>query len=713
MTATPVRRVELRLNQLALAVLSTLMPAVVLAGVPADAAAELDRVVVSGTRAGAYAPGPTAGPTGLVLSPRETPQSISTVGREQMDDFGLDSINEVLESTTGVNVERVETGRTYYTARGFDITNFQRDGLGVPLPYGIQNGDVDTALYERIEVLRGANGLMSATGNPSATVNFVRKRPTQTWQASARAGIGSWDRLRLDGDVSGPLGASGAVRGRAVAAWERSDSYLDRYSHEKAVGYGVIETDLGATARLTAGLSYQRNDADSPLWGALPLYYSDGTPTDYDRSTSTAADWSFWDTEETRGFLEYARMLGADWKLRAAYNYEKSSEDTELFYVYGTPDRATGEGLYAYPSQYVGGFTAHQFDVRASGVLQLAGRSHDLVIGAGMSRGDMREISWYGDDIGTPLPAPLQHWNGSYPKPVFDAFSDGSDFDYRRDSLYATARWNLADTVKLITGANAARVRTTGVGYGEPAASEETRTSPFLGAVWDIAPAVSLYASYGEIFAQQSKLDIDGRPVGMILGSNAEVGAKGEWLGGRLNASAAVFRVEQENLAEYAGFDPVTARSYYAGRDATSRGIEFDVSGQIGAGWSLSGGFTHLDVEDADGAQARTYVPRNMLRLSSVWTVRAVDGLRLGVSVRWQDDIERTQGARADGTPIVTRQDAYTVVGLMAGYRFADRWDAVLNVDNVTDEKYIPSLYWAQGYYAPPRNVSLSVGYRF
>ncbi|MBW3549636.1 MAG: TonB-dependent receptor plug domain-containing protein [Proteobacteria bacterium] len=380
-------------------------------------ATDLDRVVVSGTRQSPYTAGDNSSATGLVLSPRETPQSVSVVSRQQMEDFGLDNINEVLESTTGINVERVETGRTYYTARGFDITNFQRDGLGIPLPYGIQNGDVDTALYQRIEVLRGANGLMSATGNPSATVNFVRRRPTAKPQGQVRATLGSWDRARLEGDVSGSLNGAGTVRGRAVGAWEQGDSYLDRHSLQKYVAYGVVEADLGESALLTAGVSHQRNDADSPLWGALPLYYTDGTPTSYDRSTSTASDWSFWDTEETRAFVELAHEFGRDWALRAAFNYEKSTEDTELFYVYGTPDRETGEGLFSYPSEYQGEFVARQADVRATGPLQLAGRSHDVLVGAAWAEGRLRDASLYGDDIGTPLP-PLEAWNGAYPKPV-------------------------------------------------------------------------------------------------------------------------------------------------------------------------------------------------------------------------------------------------------------------------------------------------------
>jgi outer membrane receptor for ferric coprogen and ferric-rhodotorulic acid len=678
----------------------------------AVAATDLDRVVVEGERPSGYAQPDTSAGTGLSLSPRETPQSVSVIGREQLDDFGLDDLNEALESTTGVNVERVETGRTYYTVRGFDVTNFQRDGLGVPLPYGIQNGDVDTALFERIEVLRGANGLMSGTGNPSATVNFVRKRPTDSFQGALHGTVGSWDRRRVDADLSGPLG-SGAVRGRVVAAWEDGDSYLDRHSLEKGVGYGVVEADLSTATVLTVGASRQRNRADSPLWGALPLYFTDGTPTDYDVSTSTAADWAYWITEDTRAFAEIAHAFGNGWSITGAFNWQKAEEDSELFYVYGTPDRDTGLGLFAYPSRY-GGETEFQYaDVRATGPVALGGRDHDVVVGAGWSDGNVNELSWYPAGIGTPLP-PLEDFDGNYPKPTFDLYSDGSDFDYRRDTVYGTARWNLADSFKLITGANYAKVRMTGFGYGEPKSTEASRTTPFVGAVWDFAPAYSAYASYGEIFAQQSQLDAAGNVLDPIEGDNAEVGVKGEWFGGRLNASLAAFLVNQDNLAEYAGFDLEQGRSFYEARDARAAGWEFDIAGRLTEQWSIAGGFTHVDIEDPQGGDTRTYVPRNMLRMVTVVDLSTVPGLRVGANLRWQDDIHREQSlVLPDGSPVVTRQDAYAVLGLMAGYRFGNGWEATLNLDNVTDEKYIPSLYWEQGYYAAPRSASLTVGYRF
>ncbi len=139
---------------------------------------QVDGVVVTGARTC------TSAVTGLDMSLRETPQSVTILNQARIRDFGLTSVNDLLAQVTGVNVEKVETDRTYYNSRGFDITNFQVDGVGLPLIWGIQFGDLDTVLFDRVEVVRGANSMMTGTGNPSATVNYVRKRPTDTFKAS-------------------------------------------------------------------------------------------------------------------------------------------------------------------------------------------------------------------------------------------------------------------------------------------------------------------------------------------------------------------------------------------------------------------------------------------------------------------------------------------------------------------------------------------------
>lgn len=143
----------------------------------ADAATQVERIEVTGSRASqGYLIEENSSATKLDLSLKETPQAISIISTEQLNDFALSNINLALDQATGVSVERIETDRTYYKARGFDITNFQVDGLGLPFTGGGIEGDLDTAIYQQVEVVRGANGLMSGVGNPSATVNMLLYR---------------------------------------------------------------------------------------------------------------------------------------------------------------------------------------------------------------------------------------------------------------------------------------------------------------------------------------------------------------------------------------------------------------------------------------------------------------------------------------------------------------------------------------------------------
>ncbi|HET6433674.1 TonB-dependent siderophore receptor [Dyella sp.] len=673
--------------------------------------ATIDSLSTEGT--GSYTTAAQTSATRLPLSIRETPQSVSVITRAQMDDFGLDSANDVLARTTGINVEKIETDRTYYSARGFDITNFLVDGLGLPFTSGGQQGDIDTAVYDHIEVLRGANGLLSFTGNPSATVNFVRKRPTAELQGNVGVTVGSWNHRRVDLDLSGAMNRSASVRGRFVAVDQDSDSYLDRYTTHKHVLSGIAEADLADDTMLTAGITWQRDKSKDPMWGALALYNTDGSPTHYDRATNPAADWSYWNIDDTRSFVQLDQGLGNDWHLKAALNHRRLSNASELFYIYGTPDAGTGLGLFSYPSRYTGVERQDYADLFASGPFSLGGRTHQLVIGANWARDTNQERSDYSADIGTPLPD-IDRWTGNYPRPAFDAYSDGSHFRTRRQSAYVTARWSLGEPLTLITGDSITRIHSDGLSYGVAHAYQQTRSTPYAGLVYDLGAHYSAYASYAAIFNPQTETDAGHRVLDPITGSNVEAGIKGAWFDQRLNATAAVFRTRQNNFAEYAGFHADTGQSYYRGTDAIAKGWELDVAGSLTRNWELSAGYTQLQIDTPEGADARTYVPRRTLRVSSSVRVAAVDGLKVGGSLRWQSAISRDQAALDPaGNEIYTRQGSYALVGLMARYDFNQAWSATLNLDNVTGRKYINSLYWAQGYYGAPASAMLRVDWRF
>ncbi|WP_165447657.1 TonB-dependent siderophore receptor, partial [Pseudomonas antarctica] len=120
---------------------------------------------------GAYTTGSMSTATKLNLSIKDTPQSVSVITRQQMDDFNLNTLTEVLRQTTGVNVQHYDSDRVYYSSRGYAITNYQIDGM--LNTFGYMKSDSDTIIYDHIEVVRGATGLTTGAGDPSATVNMV------------------------------------------------------------------------------------------------------------------------------------------------------------------------------------------------------------------------------------------------------------------------------------------------------------------------------------------------------------------------------------------------------------------------------------------------------------------------------------------------------------------------------------------------------------
>lgn len=679
----------------------------------AETATSVEGVSVSARREDAptehrdsYRGGRSRTATGLALTARETPQATSTLTRAQLDDFGLTSVNDALAYAAGVTVERVETDRTYYTARGFDVDNFQLDGVGLPFTNGAQWGDVDTLIYDRIEVLRGANGLLTGTGQPSATINFVRKRPTIAFQASGAATVGSWQTRRLEGDVSGALNADGTVRGRVVGAAQDGDSYLDRHGRRLYTLYGALDVDLSRDTTLSLSWLERQSHARSPMWGALPMTYTDDTQTDYAVSASTAADWAWWDNRERRLTAELTHDMGHGWQLRSVLTHRRNTTDSELFYVFGTPQRDDRTGLFGYPSAFDGTYTQNLLNVQASGPFSLGGRRHDLVVGANWAKEKADEHSGYASYGGfryTDLGASLSGWDGRFAKPAMDAAYDGSDFDSARRGLYGAARFSLADAVKLLTGAQWVSVRSSGTNYGVAHAYDATRFTPYLGAVWEVRPTLSAYASYTRIYKPQTEADAAGMPLAPVEGSNAEVGLKADVLDRALSLQAAVFETRQNGLAG----NPIWqgGRNVYEPQDTRSRGIELEATGRPVPGLEVAASLIHLQIHDANGEDARTFLPRDRATLSLRHDV--TDRLRATAGLRWQSARSRDVGG------VQVRQDALALLDLGVSYRIDRNWKVSAMVRNVTDQKYINSLYWEQAYHGAPRHALLTVNWTY
>lgn len=658
---------------------------------------QVERVVITGARTH------TSAVTGLDMSLRETPQSVTLVNQERIKDFALTDVNQLLAQITGINVEKVETDRTYYNARGFDITNFQVDGVGLPLIWGIQFGDLDTVLFDHVEAVRGANSMMTGTGNPSATINYVRKRPTHTFQASGALQYGSWNDYRLEADVSGPLNASGTLAGRLIYANEDKDSYLDHYKVNRNVYGALLAWD--ATPKLTAtiGWSMQDNRSRGNNWGALPLTYSDGTRVDYPRSASTSADWTHWNVRDQTGFAELAWRFDNGWQFKTIGTLKRFEENAKLLYAYGAPDKTTGLGVKGMAGVYPSIYESAILDAYASGPFQLLGRTHQLVVGGQVSRSHGHEYEDFSTE--TIVYGPVTDWDHIQPaEPSFPGAYLAADQVDRLGRFYAAAHLNVSDRLKIVGGFNALWLKSKGFSYNVDQARDASKVSPYVGAVYDLNDNVSLYANYTDIFNPQVEVDINHAKLNPAHGKSYEAGFKSEWFDKRLYLTGAVFTSRQANLAEFAGtFED--GKSYYAGVDTKATGYELEAVGAINDQWRVSLGWTDLSIKDEDGNKARVYLPRKTLKASTTYTIPSVRNLTLGAQVRWQDDIQ-SQDA-------LLEQNAYGVLDLMAGIDVTEKVRATLNVKNATDKTYLTSLMWSQSYYAAPRSVSVRLDYAF
>ena len=654
--------------------------------------------------------------TRLPLSQRETPQSISVVTRAQITDFQLNDVNALLTTVPGISVFAGETDRVYYSARGFDIQTFQIDGIGLPFSFGIQTGSLDTAIYDRIEVVRGAPGLLSPTGNPSAVINFVRKRPYRELKATASAQYGSFDALRLDGDVSVPLTADGSIRARAVGAYANSDSYIDRYKLKRWTGYGIVEADLGPNTVISAGYGHQDHTSRGAMWGALPLYYTDGSRIDYERSANYAPDWSSWNVVDRQIFGDLTHDMGNGWTAKLSVLRKATDEDNTLFYVYGNPDRATGLGIASYPGAFLGDTRNLTIDAYAGGPVDIAGRRHDVMFGVMRGAERYQQYSSYDHaTIGVSLPLDT-FLNGTFARPNFPTpYTLSLDTNTRRETVYGLVRLNLADPFKVMVGGNYTHARSEGASYGAPTAYDHKRFLPFVGATLDLTGAISAYASYATIFNPQTEFDINNRLLDPIKGDNVEAGLKGAWFGGRFNASAAVFQARQRNTAEAAGFDTVLGRTIYRGVDATSQGIELEVGGNPVQGLQVTSGFTTMRVRGDDDQAVRTFVPRNTARLNLTYTPAPLPALKLGASMQYQSRFYFEPGSNSvtTGQPIRLTQGNYALLDLLARYDLTPNIAVSANVRNVTNAKYLTALTFDQSRYGAPRTVLGTISLRY
>lgn len=684
---------------------------------------------------GSYTTGSMSTATKLPLSIRETPQSVTVITRQRMDDQAIATASDVLKQAPGITTTASAPNRETYSARGFSVQNVAFDGLTVTGQWTRFGSLInDMAIYDRVEVVRGAAGLTQGAGEPSAAINFVRKRPTDEFAGYVQAQAGSWNHYNMEVDVSGPLNKAGSLRGRTVLSYTDADSFMDVVNKQNSIFYAIGEADISPNTLLTAGVSYQKTDSNN-IYGGLPTAL-DGSDLHLPRSSYFGTKWNFWNDENTSVFASVEHRFDNGWKAKLATNQMRVENNLTMAGI--TYDSAAAQYDYGSGLQE-SVYRRASYDLNMSGPFALLGRQHDAVLGAEMRTADAHNVTagyW---------PSPFYYYNVNiynFDRDAIqsDPYSWTKDYFYtseeKQSGLYGALRLNPTDWLKVIGGLRYSRYEFkdhadwydqssggTLITWGDK--NKDDYLIKYAGVVVDLDKRHSVYASYTDIFQIQTQRDVNNSQLDPIEGVNYEIGAKGEYFDGALNASAALFRVDQQNLAMATGPCPFrpTDTCYRAAGMVRSEGFDLEVNGSITPNWSVGGGYSYVAKrveKDANpaaiGVRQDTHMPTRQLKLATSYKFLD-DKARIGGGLRWQNRVWHYNNW--DGYDYNTEQKAYAVADLMAGYRPTKNIDLQLNISNVFDKRYYssinaqPTTWGGNTVYGEPRKLMLTAKYSF
>ncbi|WP_438768341.1 TonB-dependent siderophore receptor [Kushneria sp. TE3] len=702
--------------------------------------------------ASSYTVPETRSATGLNLSPRETPQSVTSITRQQMDDRRVVDLEDALELTPGVTANKSEVGvRTSFRARGYDINNWRVDGLQFPGGSGFSGGGnaLSMDMYERVDIVRGANGLLGGTGDPSATVDLVRKRPQKEFGGSAYVSYGRWDKSRVGADLNLPLTEDGSIRSRFVVTQQEGDSFRDNESNRNRAALATFEFDATEDTTLGAGYQYEYRKTRGAGWGAnVPIWFADGEKTDLSRSTNLAPHWSYAQSKTNTTFASLTHQFNRDWQLDvriaqsdidavnqlAVAKVNRDSDGNYGGYWNQDGSGAVLNGLRQMPETRQ---RSARFDL--SGRYDLFGRQHDVMFGYSESR--TRERSPEQNCVMSSDTTSVASANCMYRLDglAITDWRNGVDDDFSLDAsrtgrtsvdktrlrgVYAATRLNVTEPLSVILGARASYYKTESRGVdGDRISSQQENGvfTPYAGVIYDLSRNYSLYASYTNIFTPQTRETSSGDRVKPLEGDSYEAGIKGEWFNGQLNASAAVFRTRQENAAVLDGANetPTGGQAYKAGTGNETEGVDLEVAGAITPNWNVYGGYTYLHFRsiDSDGRSD----PSHLFKLSTTYQPAGMlDRWTFGGGVRAQSNIDAISspaGRPTDGVSTGStraRWPGYAIWNAMASYDITDNTSVTLNLDNLFDKRYYDSYgFYAGSIYGQPRSGTVTLSTTF
>jgi outer-membrane receptor for ferric coprogen and ferric-rhodotorulic acid len=581
---------------------------------------------------------------------KDVPQSISVLTSERLEQQNVTDYTSAMRQLPGITVvQGTSSLENKFYSRGFEVTSFQIDG-GAPLTtakgYFPQ---IDMSIYDHVEMLRGASGLLNGYGDPGGVVNLVRKKPLDHPQFILDAQAGSWSNYRVVADATSPLALDGKLRGRLVMTYQDNHHFYKLAKDNKSLIYGIVELDATPSTTLTAGVNYTHQNS-LPWLNGLPRY-SSGADLKLSRSTCLCFPWNRQNFDTTEFFGGVEQRIGNDWTLKVNLTKTRQRSDLKYGFNYLSVNPTNNLGPVMGGNYYNYGSDQLSTEAVLSGGFTLFGQRQEVTIGANRSRSDGHNdvhngliVSPYQPYPGGPI---FDYGNANGSRPPINVFNfNPYDAIYSEppNSLsflrtpkdtqtqmgaYLNLRLTAFDRLHLTTGLRWSRfqadlitdllctqIPATDPGYTPSCFGKKIGDTffnlsnttwrntnfswpPPVSVSFDLTKNLTAYVGYTDIYISQGNLlDANRKALDPITGANWEGGLKWAARDGKLNLSISGFRIKKNGIGEPIPGSPFLQLGgynccYRIGENQTykSSGFDLDLTGEVLPGWQVAANF--------------------------------------------------------------------------------------------------------------------------
>ncbi|MCQ4300356.1 TonB-dependent receptor [Pseudomonas songnenensis] len=637
----------------------------------------------------------------------ETPQSISVVPAQVVEDIGATRLEDALDYAGGV--ERGNNfggqGLTEFLVRGFSTQEFYRNGFAVNRGYPNMP---DASTLERIEVLRGPASMLYGRGDPGGTFNIVSKQP----QAERRTVLGS--QVNTDGlrrgtlDTTGALDESAAFTYRLNLVAEGSDSFRDHVESERYNIAPVLRWQLSDDTALILEGDYLHNR--HPLDRGLTRYPNQAGDLSRDRFLGEESAGKLTNQNATTQ-LRLEHQLDSQWMLRGGIQYLDGSLDGGAVENNGlaSDGRTVGRN---YSERWLN-WNDLALQANLEGHFDAAGLAHTLLLGVEFDEYNYDSLIRRSGGLTSDFPIDLYDPVYGQPLPALTRTTTYDDENLKSYAFFVQDQIALTERLKAQIGARLERFEQRYDNKLTPAGSWDqahNAVSPRFGLIYDLTEELAVYANTSRSFKPNRGADRSSQAFDPEKGIAHEVGIKYELPEHDLSVTAALFHITKENVLTS---DPLDSNYQVAAGEARSRGFDISVAGNITPQWRVIGGYAYVDAEVTESSSASmpvgtrlANVPRHSFNLLDTYEFAdgPLAGLGVGMGVKYVGD------RKGSASTTAFDMDAYTTVDLLAYYPLTERVRLNLNLNNVFDEEYEERAWgniWA--YPGAPRTLQAGI----